>query len=120
LIGQPLALRALDCAVSAFSVVNAKGDAVRIAKVEFVQVSLQVVFPAVLIDARHATFEDTKKSLDRVCRHVATGIFAFGMIDALMLSEFLAGLFVVLCLVGMQATIKNNIVEQNLVDGLGI
>ena len=79
-----------------------------------------MVIATMLIHASHAALKDTEEPLDRVCRYVATSIFAFRMINALMLNEFLAWFFVVLGLVGMQAAIKNNIVEQNLVDGLGI
>jgi hypothetical protein len=79
-----------------------------------------MVFAAVLIDASHPAFEDTEIPLDRVCRHVATSIFAFRMIDALMFGEFLAGLLVMLRFIGMQPAIENDIVEQHIVDGFGV
>ena len=84
-------MRALDCAVSAFRVINAKGNAVRISKIEFVQICLQVTFSAVLIDTGHTALEDTEEPFDRVCRHVAASILA-DLNDRLALpySEFLA------------------------------
>ena len=79
-----------------------------------------MIFSAMLIDARHAALEDTEKPLDRVCRHVATNIFAFRMIDSLMFGEFLAGLLVMLRFIGMQSAVENDMVEQHFVDSFGV
>jgi hypothetical protein len=48
--------------VGTFSIVNAQLDPIRIAEIEFVQVRLQMVLAAMLVNANHATLEDTEKA----------------------------------------------------------
>ncbi len=65
-ISQTLARDALQCLLSAFRVVNAKRDAVRIAEIELGQIAVQVLFGTVLLDARHAALEDRVVAFHRV------------------------------------------------------
>src|ERR1700739_3911116 len=65
-IGQPLALGALEGAGRARGVVNAKGDPVVMAKIEFAEVPVQVGLGDVLVDADEAALEDAEISLDAV------------------------------------------------------
>ena len=59
---QALALAALGREHGAFQVINAQFGAVRVAEGEFVQVALQVLFTAVLVDAIHPSLEDAEES----------------------------------------------------------
>src|SRR5207248_1424242 len=66
LIGQPLSLSPFDGAHRAHHVVNAKGDAVAVPKIELTQVAVQVAIAAMLVDAAHPAFEDREEAFDRV------------------------------------------------------
>ena len=58
LVGEPLALRALHRASSAFGVIDAQADAVRVAVIELRQIAMQMFFGAMLIGAAHTALED--------------------------------------------------------------
>jgi hypothetical protein len=55
-IGQSLANDALSQLLGAVTVVNAKRNAVVIAEIEFRQITVQVLFAAILIGAAHTAF----------------------------------------------------------------
>jgi hypothetical protein len=57
-ICNSLAVAALDRTIRALRVVNALGNTVRIAKIKFRDVAVQVLLAAVLINAFHATLEN--------------------------------------------------------------
>src|SRR4051812_25569648 len=65
-ICQPLAFRAFDRAFRTVGIVHAKSNAVVVAEIEFVEVTLQVLRPAVLVGTLHPAFEDAEQALNGV------------------------------------------------------
>lgn len=52
-----------------------------VTKVELSNISVQMLLPAMLINAFHATLEDAENALQRVHMHVATTVLTNGMVD---------------------------------------
>jgi hypothetical protein len=57
------------------TLINAKGNAVGIPEIEFAQVSVQMLFGAMLIDALHAALEDGIETFNRVRVDLAANVF---------------------------------------------
>jgi hypothetical protein len=115
-IGKPLPKDALERVVRTGGVVNAECDAVIIPEIELVQIPLQMLFPAMLIDAPHTPLEDAEEAFNGVGSHVTTGIFVFGVVHPFVLGERLAGALVVLGFVGMQAAFRGHVFGEYLAD----
>lgn len=90
-IGEALAFRALDGAVSALCVVNAQLHTVRVPEVKLVQIRLQMMFGAMMIGAGHPAFEDTEKALDGVCRSFRAVLFGAGVFLVTVIDGFVVG-----------------------------
>src|ERR1700691_1336965 len=75
-----------------------------------------MLLTAVLINSLHAALEDREISLNRVCCYIAARIFLIGVIDALMLGEFLAGFTVVVRFVSMETAFSSHILVQRFTD----
>ena len=73
LIHQPLPNDALQQPVGAHRIVHADRDPIAVTEVEFVQVAMQMVARAMLIDATHAALEHGKEAFDSVRVNVAGG-----------------------------------------------
>ena len=73
MVGQALAFTAPDRLDRSLRIGDLAGV---VAEIKFRQITVQVLFSAVLIDALHSSFEDRKEALDRVGMHVATNVFA--------------------------------------------
>src|SRR5437899_1255287 len=71
LIGEPLALHAEQKNLGAVLIFDAERLAIAIAEIEFSKVAVQVIVPAMLIDALHAALEDREKAFDGVGMHGA-------------------------------------------------
>jgi len=84
-------VHAIDGDPGALLVLHPELAAVVVAKDELVQVALEVLLPAVLIDANHAALEDAEEPLNRVGGDqiiaFATSVFLAGMIDRFMGSK---------------------------------
>ena len=103
-IGQTLSNDSLDGDLGALDIVDPKANAVRIAEIKLVQISVQVFFLAMLIDALHAAFEDRIIALDGVGRNefgpFPADVFIYRMIHGVMAGERLADLPVRVTLIG--------------------
>src|SRR5579872_3903845 len=117
-ISETLAGRALDRQRSALRVLNSKSRAVGIAEIKFVQIALQMLLPAMLVDALHAALEDREITLNGVRRHVTPRIFSGRVVDAFVLGEFLAWLAIVHCFVGVQTAIQHDVRSERFADSL--
>jgi len=58
----------------ALGIVNPQFGAVAVPEAEFIQVALEVLLAAVLVNPDHAALEDAEGSLDGVGCHVAAGV----------------------------------------------
>lgn len=65
-ICEALAFHAPDRGEGAVNITIAKPDAVIVAEIKFGQITMQVLFFTVLIDAFHAALEDRERALNRV------------------------------------------------------
>lgn len=93
-IHQALSGNALQRLVGAGGIIDAKGDAVRVAKIKFAQVAVQVLLRAVLIDALHAALENRKVAFNGIRGALATGIFHFLVVHLAVAGEFFANVLV--------------------------
>jgi hypothetical protein len=104
LICQPLAFEAVKRDLGALHVVNAQLYPRAVAEVELRQVSVQVRFAHVLIDANQAALEDRKVALQRVDVHVVARPFELGMVNAFVFGD--RRVFVVCCFVGHEPAVR--------------
>ena len=70
-IGEALPNDAFNCSFGALYVIYAKPDAIGIAEIEFCNVTVKVLFRAVLIEAFHAALENRIVAFHCVGRHTA-------------------------------------------------
>jgi len=84
LVGQALALYALQRNVGALAVIDAQLDAGVLAEIKFGQITVQVALLDALVGADQAALEDREKSFERIGVHVATRPFKLGMVHAFM------------------------------------
>src|SRR5207253_994811 len=63
MVGQPLALRALDGTFGAHGIIDPEPHAVALPKIELCQITVKMLFAAMLVGAHHAAFEDRKDAL---------------------------------------------------------
>ena len=80
-IHQSLTLRADEGAISARHVFISGLDSIRIAKIEFAQIAVQVGLAHMLIDAVNAALEDAEIALNGVGVVGAENVFLGAMID---------------------------------------
>ena len=73
LIGQPLALSAFDGAFGPHGVVHTQLFPVVHSEIELAQITLQMLFAAMLIGANHPTLEHAEKALKRIGMDKAMG-----------------------------------------------
>ena len=84
LISEALADDAFEQHIGAVGIVVAKGNAVAVAEVEFVDVALQMLARAMLIDAAHSALEDAEIAFDGVGVNLTTPIFFDAVLDGFM------------------------------------
>lgn len=75
-IREPFAFRAFQDAVGAAHVINSQSNAVGHTKIEFVQVTLQMLFGHVLVRADEAARENPEVAFRAVCVDVIASVFA--------------------------------------------
>ena len=86
-ISEPTPLRALQCALCAGGIVNAKLLAIAVAEIELRQIAMQVRLADVLIDAINAALQDREKALDRVGVNIAAHILVVAVRDGAVRSK---------------------------------
>lgn len=116
-IGKASAFGAMDCECSAFRI---GVFAAVVAEIQLVNVALQVLFGAVLVDAFHAPLEDRKVVFDVVGCHAITMVDASAVIDRTVPFELFADLGVDAAFVGMQFRFAADVANKNIADGLGV
>ena len=89
-IGEALAYDPLHGASGTLYVIYAQPNAIGIAEIKFREITVQMLFAAMLIHAFHAAFENRREALERVRVNFAATIFASAMINAAMAREVLA------------------------------
>ena len=82
-IGQALADDASGQIFGAHGVVNAKQSVV-MAEIKLRQITVQMLFGAVLVGAAHPALEDREIAFDRVGGHVAANVFVGGVFHGLV------------------------------------
>ena len=108
-VGQALSDDAFYGALGSFHVIYAKSDTIGIAEIKFRQITVQVLFLAVLISAFHAAFEDRVVALDRVRVNVAAHVFVFAVIDGVVARKFAADLAIVGCFIGHEGSFVRDV-----------
>jgi hypothetical protein len=94
-VGQPLAFDALQGAVAARDVANAKRNAVVVTKIKLGQIAVKMLLAAVLVDTDHAALEDVVVAFNGVGgdespgRTIAIGIFLAGVVNFAVSREIL-------------------------------
>ena len=78
-VSQPFALDPIQNEGGAFRVFDPDLGAVRVTKIEFGQIAVQMGLGDVEIDPIDAAFQDGEETLDRVREHVVPDIFLGGM-----------------------------------------
>src|SRR5271165_5369553 len=90
-ISKPLSNDAFQRAISTGHIINAKPDAVAIAKVELSKVAVQVLLLAVLIHALHAALKNRIVAFDSVgvddVRLTVPNVFIAGVLHSIMAGE---------------------------------
>jgi hypothetical protein len=100
-IGQALANRTEQDAISAVGIANAQADAVVIAEVEFSHVAAQVGLRAMLVDALHPALEDRIEAFHGVGVDVAVAnVFACGVAGEIVSREVLVDSAILASIVG--------------------
>ena len=74
----------LEQHIGAVAIVVVKCNAVVVAKIELVDVALQVLVRALLIDAAHSALEDAEIAFDGVGVNLTTPIFFDAVLDGFM------------------------------------
>src|ERR1700731_3425651 len=90
-VGQALALYALQRDLRAVRIVVAKLDASIVPKIEFGQVTVEMLAIDMLVDADNAALKHAEKALKRIRMHITARPFKLGMVNCFMLrraSEF--------------------------------
>ena len=88
----PLANDATDNLVRAILIVNPQRYAAVVPKIEFAQITMQVLLSAVLIDALHTTLEDGEVAFKGVGVCGTADVFASAMVDGAMAGKFIGDL----------------------------
>lgn len=118
-IGETLAAGAADHDGGSRGVVHAQLDAVVVAEGELVEVSLEVLLAAVLINTFHAALEDAKEALDGVGGDIATGILARAMMHRLMGGKRLGDRRIQAALIGVQPALGVDVRQQHGLEVVG-
>src|SRR5665213_155498 len=84
-IHQALAHGAGHDLLRALAIIDAEFDAVAVAKIELGNVTVQMLFSAMLVDALHAALEYAVEALGGVGVHVATAVLAPAVANEIML-----------------------------------
>ncbi len=80
-VHEALALRASERSRRTFSVVNVQCNSVIVAEIELRDITVNMSFAAMLVDALHAAFKDAVEALKGIGVNLATAIFASTVID---------------------------------------
>jgi hypothetical protein len=118
-ISEALAPCALHGVSGTLSVIYAKRNPVVVPKVELAQISLQMGFGDVLIDAIDAPLEDAEISLNGIGMNVATDVLAFGVVDGAVRSKVVADEGVNVRLIGHQVGFKRDIAGHDTAYSVG-
>lgn len=86
-VGQALFIHAVGRNASTILVLDTELAAIVPTESEFVKITLKVLFAALLVDADHATLEDTKHAFDGIGRHIVAGELLRRMMRRLVRSE---------------------------------
>jgi hypothetical protein len=81
MVGEALARHALNGGDSAVNVAASESDAVIVPEIKFREITVQVLFLAVLVDALHAAFEDRREAFNRVGMSNAAHVAKVGADD---------------------------------------
>src|ERR1700730_8687476 len=73
-----------------------------VAEIEFCQITMQMFFGAMLVNAAHSSFENREKSFNRIGVNVTSHIFTARMGYGFMRGKFLANVRVILAFIGEQ------------------
>ena len=74
-VGKSLAFDALHRFDGTAGIVDVQLGAVVVPERELVQISLKLLFSAVLVNIDHAALEHAEKTFDRVRGHITSGVF---------------------------------------------
>src|ERR1700730_4628668 len=84
-IGQALAANSLQRIVGALGILNAEFRAVVITEVKLREIAMQMLRPAMMINASQAALENREEVFERVSVHVAARPLKLGMVNAFVL-----------------------------------
>jgi hypothetical protein len=100
---QALAFHPFHSGDGPINVAASESDAVIIPEIELGQITMQVFFLAVLIDAIHAAFENRERALDGVRVNVAANVFLDRVLDRFVGGEVSIRAGIEAAFIGMQA-----------------
>ena len=110
MIGEALAFTATHRRNRAVGVVVSKSLTKIIAEIIFRQITVQVLFGTVLVDALHSALEDRKIAFNRIRRHVAARIFLRRMIYGFVRRKLLADAEIQFAFIGLQPRLTIDVV----------
>ncbi len=113
MVGEALARHALDRGLRPVNVAAPEPDPVIIAEVKFREITMQVLFLAVLIDTLHAAFENRECAFDGICVHVATGLFLDRVLHGFMGGEMPIRAVLEAAFVGEQPSFLGDVVGDD-------
>jgi len=125
-IGEPLSDDACNGAAGSLYVVYAQPDAIGIAEIELREITVQVLFLAMLIDALHAALEDRIVAFNRIGMDrfdvqpvgfvdpsFVANVLIFAVRDRAVTGKFIANAVVVLGLIGHHGRFARNVVAKD-------
>lgn len=111
-IGEAHASAALQCALGTDHVIGAETLAVVISKVELGEVAMQMLLPAVLVDAEHPTLEDGEDTFDGVGVDIAPNIFVLPVLNSIVAVELGSDVPVKAALIGQEQALAVDVVAH--------
>src|ERR1700735_668047 len=100
-ICQSLPGNSLKRAACASIIIHAKRNAVAVAEIKLREITVQMLFGAMLVDALHAALEDRIVALNRVRADVSPSIFISTMVDRIVAQKVSADLLIPAALIGV-------------------
>lgn len=112
-IGQALTDDTTKCTIRTALIVNAKSGTVAVPEIIFGQISVQMIFAAMLVDTLHSALKDREIAFDGVGVDFAATVFADAMTHELMVSELASNFLVVAGFVGHQPCALGNVLTHD-------
>ena len=112
-VGEPLSDDALNRPLRTLYVINTESHTVAVTEIELAQISVQMPFAAMLIDALHTAFKDAVVALNRICVSTAAHPFFCLVVDAFVTGKLGSDFDVLGGFVGHQCSLFGDVRANN-------